>query len=134
MAKAKILLIDDDTDYLVSTRALLESKSYEVSCAESGAEGLEMIKSYHPDLIILDIMMESIFEGYNVNQALRFREEFKAFRHIPIIMISAVQDDPASRFQFADGQVGMITPDSYLTKPLQIDAFLENVENLLADK
>jgi len=134
MAKAKILIIDDDTDYLASTKALLESKAYEVSCAESGAQGLEMVKSYRPDLIILDIMMESVFEGYNVNQALRFREEFKEFRDIPILMISAVQDDPASRFQLADGQVGMITPDSYMTKPLQIELFLEKVENLLAEK
>ncbi len=83
MNKNKILLIDDDADFLASTRIFLESKKYEVETAFNSKTGLEVLKSFHPDLIILDIMMETSLEGFN------FLNELKAdnnFKDIPIIM------------------------------------------------
>ena len=57
MSKNKILLIDDDVDFLASTRVFLESKKYKVETAINSKIGLEVLKLFHPDLIILDIMM-----------------------------------------------------------------------------
>ena len=72
---AKVLIIDDDSDYLASTRALLESEGYTVVEASGGQDGLAAARKHHPDLIVLDLMMESLQEGYSVNQAIKFAPE-----------------------------------------------------------
>jgi len=130
-AKAKILVIDDDADYRISTRALLEGEGYEVREAPSGREGLEAARVHAPDLIVLDIMMESPVEGYSVVQALKFRDEYKDLAEIPVVMVSSVKQDPASLFPMT-GEVSMITPDAYFTKPLDIPKFLPCVQRMLS--
>ena len=55
--KAKILLVDDDTDFVEATKTVLESKNYEVIVANEGDEGLRKAKEQKPDLILLDIIM-----------------------------------------------------------------------------
>ena len=67
--KAKILIIDDDSDFIESTKLILESGDYEVVVARNGTEGLELVTLEDPDLIVLDIMMDSMFEGFNVSAA-----------------------------------------------------------------
>ena len=127
---ARILIIDDDEDYRASTRALLEGEGYEVSEGPSGREGLAAASAQRPDLIVLDIMMESPVEGYSVLQALKFHDEHGDAASIPIVMVSSVQQDPANLFPMADG-VDMITPDAYFTKPLDIPTFLGCVKRML---
>ena len=127
----KILIIDDDEDFRISIRTLLESHKYQVTEAESGKQGLQKIKSDKPDLIILDIMMETIDEGYLLNQVIKFQKEYEDYKNMPILMVSSIQDDPLSRFPSAAGQVDMIMPDYYLTKPVDIPKFLELIEKLL---
>jgi len=129
-AKAKILIIDDDADYRASTRALLESEGYEVREATSGKRGLELARAHPPDLIVLDIMMDSLGEGYTVNQALKFSEPFRALRDTPVIMASSVEQDPESLFGWI-GDTERIRPDAYMTKPLDIPLFLQRVRELL---
>ncbi len=124
-----ILIVDDDPDFRASTSAILESQGYKVVPAESGKEALEKLSSEPPDLVILDIMMEYDSAGYEVNQAIKFREEFS--RDIPILMVSSIQVDPTTLFSRAT-EVELITPDAYLTKPLDIPQFLEEVRALLA--
>ena len=118
----RVLIIDDDADYRASTRALLEGEGYQVSEADCGRAGLEAARALNPDLIVLDIMMESPVEGYSVVQALKNRSEYQDVKQIPVLMISSVSDDPASLFAMT-GEVDMITPDAYLTKPLEIPRF-----------
>ncbi len=127
----KILIIDDDEDFRISIRTLLESHKYQVTEAESGKQGLEKIKSEKPDLIVLDIMMETIDEGYLLNQVIKFQKDFEEYRNMPILMVSSIQEDPLSRFPSAAGQVDMIMPDYYLTKPVDVPKFLDLVEKLL---
>jgi len=128
--KAKILIIDDDEDYLASTRSLLESEGYDVAVATSGHDGLEAARASKPDLIVLDIMMESPVEGYTVVQALKFHDEYGDVAEIPVVMVSSVKEDPSSRFPMA-AEVPMIMPDAYMTKPLEIPKFLECVRKML---
>jgi len=99
--------------------------------AASAQEGLSRIVSEPPDLIVLDIIMEYDSAGYEVNQALRFRDEYLAERNIPILMVSSIQLDPATLYGRAT-EVLTITPDAYLTKPLDIPVFLDQVRKLLA--
>lgn len=130
--KQKILIIDDDEDFRISIRTLLESHDYRVIEAESGKQGLKKIKESKPDLIVLDIMMETIDEGYLLNQIIKFQKDYEDYKNMPILMVSSIQQDPLSRFPKAAGEVEMIMPDYYLTKPVDVPKFLELVKKLLA--
>lgn len=124
-----VLLIDDDADFRASARALLETEGYAVSEATSGREGLEKILEMRPDLIVLDIMMETLEEGYGVTQAIKFRDEYDACRDTPILMVSSIRESPDERFPMA-GELAMIRPDRYMTKPVDVPRFLELVGRL----
>ncbi len=124
----KVLIIDDDDDFRASVRALLESRGFEVFEAASGTEGLQRLPECRPDVVLLDIMMESSSEGYGINQAIKWREEYREFRHIPVVMVSSIQESPDLLFSMA-GEVEMIRPDFYLTKPLDVPHFLATLES-----
>ena len=131
MANEKILIIDDDKDFCASIRTLLESHNYKVSEASSGKDGLKKLTQEKPDLIVLDIMMETVDEGYYLNQIIKFQKQYEEYKDIPILMVSSIQEDPFTRFPHAEGQVEMIIPDQYMTKPVDIPKFLELVTKLL---
>lgn len=122
----RILVIDDDPDFVASTTALLRSEGYEVASARSGREGLKALQKDRPDLIVLDIMMESIVEGYAVNQAIKFQPEFEAYADIPIVMVSSIGESPDERFPRAE-ELDLVRPYRYLTKPLDVGPFLDVV-------
>jgi CheY-like chemotaxis protein len=128
-----VLVIDDDTDYSESLKSLLEAEGFEVELAPSGASGLEAVRRRRPDLIVLDVMMESTTEGYAVTQELKFSDLFADSHDIPIIMVSSIELSPDERFPWA-GELDMIRPNWYLTKPLDIPRFLEIVEKAVGRK
>jgi CheY-like chemotaxis protein len=132
-AKRRVLVVDDDADFVASISSLLESQGYCVSSARSGKEGLEKLRAESPDLIVLDVMMEDDWSGYAVNQAVKFSQGFECFRHVPILMVSSVSTAPAAQFSMA-GEVDMVTPDTYLTKPVDIATFLGKVRALLGEQ
>jgi CheY-like chemotaxis protein len=80
--------------------------------------------------VVLDVMMEHDFAGYEVTQVLRFQDDPGNVRPVPILMVSSIELDPATRFSRAT-EAPMIQPDIYLTKPLDIPRFLESVSSLL---
>ena len=127
----KILIIDDDQDYRASTRSLLEGHGYMVLEAFSGRDGLRKIVEQKPDIIVLDVMMECDSEGYGVNQAIKYQDAYEEYRNIPILMISSIDSSPDELFAMA-GEVDMVRPDFYLTKPLDIPKFLEVVKKAAA--
>jgi CheY-like chemotaxis protein len=131
-ATRRILIIDDDEDYVASITALLEAYGYAVSSAGNGRDGLVKARAEQPDLIILDVMMENDTAGYEVNETVKFAPGFESVRHIPILMVSSIPIDPATRFATA-GEVDMVTPNAYLTKPVDIPRFLEEVAALLGE-
>jgi CheY-like chemotaxis protein len=128
-AKKRVLIIDDDDDFRSSVTSLLESEGYEVSGADSGHEGLRRLRTVHPDLVVLDIMMENVTEGYAVNQAIKFQPSFAELASVPVLMVSSITETPDELFGRA-GEVDMIRPDRYLTKPLDIPRFLEVVAQI----
>jgi len=128
--KKKILVIDDDKDYCRSVQVLLESEGYEVSCAMSGSQGLEMAISIKPDLIVLDVIMENMWAGYEVSQTLKFRSGYESVGRVPIVMVSSIEEHPAERFSRSSDPT-MVGPDVYLTKPLDVKLFVETIRSLL---
>ena len=121
----KILIIDDDPDFVQTTGIVLKSAGYEVLKAFSGKEGLEKSKSDKPDLYIIDLMMETYSEGSDVIKALREDEEAK---DKPRIMITSVDlKGPWDSYP----QDEWLTCDFLLQKPVPPDDLLKCVENAL---
>jgi len=85
--KKKIMLIDDDKDFLYATKLILEKSGYEVFLAEDGKTGVEMWKSVSPDLAIIDMMMETWGEGFSVLSKIRATDTGK---DAPLFILSAV--------------------------------------------
>jgi len=129
-AQVRVLIIDDDQDFRASVRSLLESQSYKVFEAESGKAGLRRLPECKPDIILVDVMMESDAEGYGITQSVKYREDFAAFRNTPVFMISSIEETPDERFPMS-AEAEMIRPDRYLTKPLDIPVFLDLLRKAL---
>lgn len=122
MPDARILIIEDD----VSVRTLLEkslgARGYKIKTAKDGLEGLTMLESDRPDLIIVDIMMPRL-DGMTFVRAIKGNNQTKA---IPVIFLTA-KNDPKTMI---DGiNVGA---RFYITKPFQHDELLSKVEKALA--
>lgn len=88
----KILVIDDDNDFRLATRKILESDGYDVVEAKSGKEGFEMAESISPDLVLIDIIMESYTEGFNLVQRLNENEKTKDIPRIVLTTLGIQQD------------------------------------------
>ncbi len=129
---ARILLIDDDPDYVAGVRIFLEAKGHQVFDAGSGNEGLERVKDVHPDLIILDVMMETRTEGFHVSLKLRDRSpdaEFAAYRNVPILMLTSIHQSTSLRFNPDEDYLPV---NAFLEKSVRLDVLLEKIEELLA--
>ena len=131
--KKKILVIDDDPDFRDAVTPILETALYDVVNASNSEEGKEKIFSEKPDLILLDIMMDSLFDGFSLCHAIKTSKEYKEFKNTPIIFVSAVKEKTGSRFQFKGEDQGLIGPDDYIDKPVKPDDLLARIERLLND-
>lgn len=128
--KAKILLVDDDPDFLEMHKAVLKNHGYEVLTAASGHEGLEKVRTYMPDLIILDLMMEKHDSGF------AFSKEIKndpLFKKIPILMVTSVAEATGYHFSLEQDGYWMKT-DEFVDKPVMPDVLIGKIEKLLAQK
>ena len=125
-AKKKVLLIDDDKDFLMATKLILEKGGYEVFLAEDGKAGVEMAKSVNPNLAIIDMMMETWSEGFNVVSKLRTSDSGK---QIPLIMLSAV--DLQGPYQSFEPPEDLPTVDLVLHKPIKADDLIKYVGQLI---
>jgi CheY-like chemotaxis protein len=129
--KAKILVIDDDPDFLKVVSMMLESGPYTVVTAKDPKEGKEKLFAEKPDLILLDIMMDSLFDGYSLCNDIKTSQEYEEFKEIPIIFCSAVKEIAGSRFDFGTEQQGLTGPDDYIDKPVQSEDLFARIEKLL---
>jgi CheY-like chemotaxis protein len=126
--KTKILLVDDDVDFIDLNKAVLENHGFEVLIAFSGREGLDKVKFEQPDLIVLDLMMEKHDTGF------AFAQTVKAdplYRNIPILLLTAVAGETGFDFsQELDGY--WMKTDDYASKPLLPEDLIKRIEGLLA--
>lgn len=129
--KAKIMVIDDDPDFRDAVTSILETALYEVVPASSPNEVKEKIFAEKPDLILLDIMMDSLFDGFSLCHDIKTSKEYKDFNEIPIIFVSAVKEITGSRFQFKGDEQGMVGPDDYIDKPVKPADLIARIEGLL---
>jgi len=129
-SKGKILLVDDDTDFLEMHKAVLKNHGYDVITATSGQEGLERVRAEMPDLIILDLIMEKHDAGFSFSQTIKTDPLFKT---IPILMVTSVAEATGYRFSLQEDGYWMKT-DDFLDKPVMPEVLVGRVEKLLAKK
>jgi len=114
MSERTILIIDDDIDLVEIIRVTLENDGFQVLDAQNGERGLAVALEKKPDLILLDVMMGKVDEGFQVAYQLRGNEETK---DIPILMLTAVTGQTGYSFDPAtDGE--FLPVDEFLEKPV----------------
>jgi len=129
--RAKILVVDDDPDFREAMKAILTAASYGVVTASNVSEGTQTILAERPDLILLDIMMDSLFDGYSLCHAIRTSKEFECVRDTPVIFVSAVREIAGSRFGFKGEDQGLTGPEDYIDKPVKPTDLLARIERFL---
>ncbi len=128
MGKAKILIVDDDPDIVEAMRMVLESGDYEVEHALNSEGAAGQLKSSQPDLIILDVMMNSPREGFMFSREIKKDEQLK---DIPILMLTSVKEKTGIDFKDAAGDEEWLPVQEFLDKPVKPDVLLEKVAALL---
>ena len=128
MGQGGILIIDDDPDIIEAMKVVLENKGYEVRSAQDGAEGMERLKEARPALIILDVMMRTSQEGFELSRELKHNAQYQ---DIPILMLTAVKQKTGLDFKDTAGDTSWLPVEEYLDKPVKPDVLLEMVADLL---
>jgi CheY-like chemotaxis protein len=125
MPSAKILVVDDDPDFVEIMRTILESNDYDVVTAANGEQAMAQVKAQRPDLMLLDIMMSSVLDGLNVSEQLALDPEA---RFMPVIMVSSIAETPYAHVFPMGEQPHM---DAWLSKPVDPKVLLAKVAELL---
>ncbi len=119
----KILIIDDDIDLVEAMRLTLESEGFLVVDAQDGHKGLEKIEQETPDLVLLDVMMETQDEGFHI--AYQIRNNAKT-ADLPIIMLTAVGQETGFSFD-KDKDEDFLPVNEFMEKPVNPDTLIEAV-------
>lgn len=128
MAK-NILLVDDDMDFVVPNRALLEQAGYTVTTANSGKEATAMIATQMPDLAIVDIMLENADSGFTLAYHIK-----KMNPDVPIVLVTSVTHDYGIDFDVeTDEERRWVKGDMLIDKPFRFEQLLDDIKRLLKE-
>jgi len=122
---AKILVIDDDPDLVEAISTLLESRGFETVSAENGQQGFEKAKKELPDLILLDVMMATKTEGFDIARNLH---DDSATKGIPVVMVTGIRRDMNLPFRFEPDPT-WLPVKAVIEKPIKPEALLKIVED-----
>jgi len=125
-AEKKILLVDDDPDFVEGARMVLEKSDFEVVTASSGKECLKRIKEERPDLILLDIMMPQK-SGFEVCKELKSNIEYNK---IPVVMLTALKSK-LSRTSYSIAEGLELEAEDYLEKPIEPKVLVSRLREIL---
>ena len=123
----KVLIVDDDMDFIEANKAVLEEAGYNVTYALNGEDGLKVALNDKPNLIVLDVMMTTMGEGFDVARELRKNPDTK---RIPLIMLTAINQKSGFPWKY-DSDETWVPVDIFLEKPLKAGDLLQNVQRLL---
>ena len=128
MSQKTILVVDDDEDIRMAVEALLQSRSYNVEMAGTKEEAIKKFVSVKPDLAILDVMMESWQDGFELAREVK---KDPALKDIPILMLTGVEDKTGLEFKSTAGDEEWLPVEGFLDKPVEPKVLLAEVEKLL---
>ncbi|HSJ52174.1 MAG TPA: formate/nitrite family transporter [Anaerolineae bacterium] len=126
--QVKILVVDDDPDFVQVTSTILTQEGYKVSSAANGTQALQAMKANKPDLVLLDVMMATPLEGVQVAKTMAADP---ALKQIPVIMVSSIDST-----QYADSLPNdlHIPIDAWISKPAKPDHLLNTVRRFISVK
>ena len=127
MEKKKILIIDDDANYIESIKMILEARGYTVDFALNGEQGLEQAKKFCPNLILLDVMMATRSEGFEVSREFAKDDKLKS---IPIILVTGIRNEMNLPFGFEPDEK-WIPVKAILEKPIVPEQLLAEIEKYI---
>jgi len=128
MEAKRILIIDDDEDLRRSFQVTLESKNYEVETAENTISGVEKTKKIKPDLLILDVMMDSDLEGHRFAHTIKNDPEL---RDIPILIITGMLDNIGVNIRDAFDDLDALPLVFFMDKPVDQEELLTKVKKII---
>jgi CheY-like chemotaxis protein len=123
---AKVLVVDDDPDFVKVTSKVLESAGHDVVAAANGAKALKTMREETPDVVLLDIMMSYILDGLDVSREMA---EDPALKDIPVIMVTSLTGVRGSAAFPTDEYIPV---DQWLSKPVDPETLLSRVNEVLA--
>lgn len=123
----KILLVDDEVDFVEINKVALENKGYQVVVAYDGKEALKMAQKEKPDVVILDVMMTTKTEGFDVSRELRKQKEFQ---DIPIIMLTAIRERMDVKWKIQPDKEWLPVTE-FMEKPIPPEKLIEKIEEML---
>jgi DNA-binding response OmpR family regulator len=122
---ARILVVDDDPDFVEIIRLVLTSEGHEVITASDGEAAVRLVQERHPDLVVLDVMMASMLDG--VDAAHRIGAAADGAR-TPIIMVSSITSSPLAGMFPTDEHLPI---DAWISKPVSPKELLKQVSRLV---
>lgn len=124
---AKVMCIDDDQDVLETCMYFLKEEGHTVETAMSAKEGVEKSRSFSPDIILLDVMMEDSTAGFHA--AYNFRKD-ETLKYVPILMLTSINQKLDTNFHpDTDGE--FLPVDDFIEKPIIRDRLMSSVKKLL---
>jgi two-component system, OmpR family, alkaline phosphatase synthesis response regulator PhoP len=123
-AKKRILIVDDDVDFVESNKDLLEANGYQVLAAHDGESGLALAKKEKPDLMILDVMMATDTEGFEVSRKIPQTPEL---RKMPILLCTGIRHEKHLPFSFEPDE-SWLPVDAVLEKPIDPAKLLAEIK------
>jgi CheY-like chemotaxis protein len=129
MENATILIVDDDVDLTKALKVTLESRKYTVVTAADRTEGMEKAQAQKPDLFILDVMMGTWQDGFEMSRELKKDPRFK---DTPILMLTSIEERTGIEFKSTAGDPNWLPVEGFMEKPVEPEALLAEVERLLA--
>ncbi len=125
MPKAKILIVDDDPDFVEYLRTVLESAEYKVVSAGNSDQGMIKVIREKPDLVVLDVIMSSVLDGLSMSQRMADNPDLK---HVPIIMVTSIANTDYLALFPTDESIHI---DAFLTKPIAPAELLRQIGRLV---
>jgi formate transporter len=122
----RILVVDDDPDFLEITRLILDKEGYRIDTALDGAQALQAMKKERPDLILLDVMMATPMDGVGLSRKMAADRKLKA---IPIVMVSSIDSSQHAALLPDDLHIPI---DAWISKPVDPDHLLRTIRRFLA--
>jgi CheY-like chemotaxis protein len=125
----KILIVDDDVDFLEMHSAVLANRGFQVTTARSSKECLEKLEKSRPDVIVLDVMMEQFDSGFKLSQKIK-----KKYRDLPVLLLTSIGAQTGLEFSNSEDILKVTGADAFLDKPVSPKVFIEEIEKLAARK
>jgi len=129
-AGKKVLVVDDDLDFLTQIQVNLEAAGFEVETAESQKQAEEYLEKNHPDVAVVDLMMEHPDAGFALSYHIKKKDP-----SIPVILVTAVTSETGLEFDAAtDEERSCVKADAFLAKPVRIEQLLREINRFLEGK